>query len=464
MTTLAENRTIERPSERVTLERLASGAVGGAGWLEAVRSAAAERARELGMPERAHERWRTTNPSGILEPAYRLAGGEAADAEVPALPGPGLEVDASARLVFVDGAYAAGASDPSGLPEGVELTRLEELSDREAEAIRPVLDRDVAAARDGLEALSAGLAGCGFVIRVREGVTVEKPVLVSFIHTAGGGEPVLVSPRIVVVAKRGAEISVVEDHVGGEGAASAEGLTLGTTTLDAAANATIRHVLIERTGPAWQSVVTLRTRQDRDSHVRSHRLLLGGRTVRNNVVATLEGEQADAELNGLFLPRDRQHHDNEMRVEHMSPHCTSRQYYRGMPSDRARGFFTGRIYVHSEAQKTDAIQSSDNLLLSDRAEVNTRPQLEIYADDVRCTHGATTGQLDEDAMFYLRSRGLSERTSRLMLLHAFAGDIIHRVHNEGVRSWMRLVVEGRLDAALDGRDSPATPASSGEQR
>jgi Fe-S cluster assembly protein SufD len=182
--------------------------------------------------------------------------------------------------------------------------------------------------------------------------------------------------------------------------------------------------------------------------VHSDRVLLGGSISRNNIHATIEGEHAESAFNGIFLPEDRQHMDSHIRVEHMAEDCHSRQHYRGLLADRGKGVFTGRIYVKDVAQKTDAIQHNSNLLLSRTAQMTTKPQLEIYADDVRCTHGATSGELDENSLFYLRARGVSEATARLLLLHAFAGENIDRIEHEDTRDAVRAIINDRLAEAL----------------
>jgi Fe-S cluster assembly protein SufD len=205
-------------------------------------------------------------------------------------------------------------------------------------------------------------------------------------------------------------------------------------------NSVVRHYRIERESAQAFHVSTLRVQQGRSSDVASHSLLLGGALVRNNVHPVLAGDGGDCLINGLFMGTGEQHLDNYMKVEHVGPHCNSRQFYNGILDGRSRGVFHGRIIVHKDAQKTNAKQTNRNLLLSNEAQIDTKPQLEIHADDVKCTHGATIGQIDDDAIFYLRSRGIAEASARIMLLSAFARESLGRVNNESIRKHLEGLV------------------------
>ncbi|MFW5683137.1 MAG: Fe-S cluster assembly protein SufD, partial [Phycisphaeraceae bacterium] len=396
----------------------------GPAWLGSVRDQAIAKANELGLPTRKQEEWRYTNPKRIVEAAYASP---VRDIEPDAAAVQPLDLDHAARLVFIDGAFAPDASELDRLPAGVTALPFDHAtpqpSDEDRETIEQLAGEGVAASRDGFEALGAGLASHGVLIRVAGGAALEHPVVLVF-RSEANATPTLTAPLVNIVLEPGAEARVIEDHQGDENAA---GLTLGRTNLRVDRDARLEHVVLEREPADRHHVSTLHLVQQGHSFARTHRVLLGGGIVRNNVLATIEGEHAESAFNGLFLPEHKQHHDNHVRVEHMAPHCHSRQYYRGLLADDARGVFTGRIYVKDIAQKTDAVQSNANLLLSPTAQVTAKPQLEIYADDVKCTHGATSGELDEEALFYLRTRGVEERTARLLLLHAFAGDNLNRI-------------------------------------
>jgi Fe-S cluster assembly protein SufD len=208
----------------------------------------------------------------------------------------------------------------------------------------------------------------------------------------------------------------------------------------------LSHYLVEREDTDAINISTLRMQQARNANVDSHSVLIGGALVRNNVHPVLAGEGADCLINGLFVANGRQHMDNYMKVEHAAPHCDSRQFYNGILDGHSRGVFHGRIIVHKDAQKTDAKQTNRNLLLSDDAQIDTKPQLEIYADDVKCTHGATIGQIAEEALFYMRSRGIYETEARRLLLFAFASECLDRMKPGPIRSWMERMIPEWLPA------------------
>jgi Fe-S cluster assembly protein SufD len=245
-------------------------------------------------------------------------------------------------------------------------------------------------------------------------------------------------PRNLIIAEEDSQASIVEDYISlGDGVFFSNVVT----ELIAGDNAVISHYLIEREGIRALNVSTLLTLQGRSSYVASHSVLVGGALVRNNVHPVLAGEGAECLINGLFIGKGRQHLDNYMLVEHASPHCSSRQFYNGILDDHAHGVFHGRIIVHKDAQKTDAKQTNRNLLLSDNAQIDTKPQLEIYADDVKCTHGATIGQVEEEALFYLRSRGIDEASARGLLLYAFASECLDRMSCAPVREYLQKQVQ-----------------------
>ncbi len=411
-------------------------------WLRDARAMAIERAAAIGLPAKTDEEWRYTDPKPLLEGQFSLPRPGAHEGDDPC---EHMEIEASARIVFIDGRLAPEHCRLSGLPSGVEVSLVGTGEEADVEErLAPIVAQGIGGARDGLEALGAGLITGGVFVRVDAGVTLEKPIVVVF--RAEDGSPVLSAPHITLIVGEGARASVIEDH---QGSAGATGLTLGRSEVRVAKGAHAEHAMLQREAPGRHHVSTLRLIQDAESHFHSDRILLGGAVTRNNIHATLQGESCEAVFNGLYTPEERQHHDSHIRVEHMAPGCNSRQYYRGILADRSRAVFTGRIYVKDVAQQTDAIQSNSNLLLSDAAQAVAKPQLEIYADDVRCTHGATSGQLDADAEFYLRARGVPERVAKLLLLQAFAGENIDRIENEALRSTVHALADDRLGAALE---------------
>jgi Fe-S cluster assembly protein SufD len=249
-------------------------------------------------------------------------------------------------------------------------------------------------------------------------------------------------PRNLIVAEHGSQLTVVEDHV--SSAAGTPVFSNAATELVAADDAVVSHYRIERESPEAFHVSTLRIQQGRNANVALHSLLIGGGLVRNNVHPVLAGEGGECLINGLFIGARSQHLDNYMLVEHASPHCGSRQFYNGILNEQAHGVFHGRIVVHKNAQKTDAKQTNRNLLLSDDAQIDTKPQLEIFADDVKCTHGATIGQIEDQALFYLRTRGIAEAAARQLLLLAFASECTGRMKEDAVRAFVQRLVENRV--------------------
>ena len=263
-----------------------------------------------------------------------------------------------------------------------------------------------------------------------------------YVNTAADG-PRMSHPRTLVVVEESAHATVVEDYVSQDGA-SAPAFTNAVVQYVVGANANARHYLVERENEQTSVISTLYVRQERDSDFASHSALLGGALVRNNVFPSLHGEGCMSVVNGMYVPRNTQLHDNRMRVRHSAAHCESRQYYRGILADRAKAMFSGRIIVDEGAQQTDAVQSNKNLLISPDAMVETKPQLEIYADDVKCTHGATIGQLDDEAIFYFEARGISRETARRLLTFAFVNEIFERMELEPVRARLQAIVADRL--------------------
>ena len=336
-------------------------------------------------------------------------------------------------------------SDLDALPKGMTITVFDRSTDpAPAEELRETVIGSIDRARDGFEALAGGLLTNGVIIHAAEGVGSERAVLI--VHRSTKDEtPVLDAPRVIVEAEGDGHVRIIEDVQGDQGA---EGLTLGRTDLRAAEGGRISHTTIQRAPDTRYFVSTVGVSQAARSRVHTDRVLLGSSITRNNIHATINGEHAETAFNGVFLPENTQQHDSHIRVEHLSPDCHSRQHYRGLLADRSRGVFTGRIYVKDIAQRTDAIQHNSNLLLSNRAQMTSKPQLEIYADDVRCTHGATSGELEENSLFYMRSRGVPDSTARLLLMHAFAGESIDRIEHQDTREAVRSIVDDRLADTL----------------
>jgi Fe-S cluster assembly protein SufD len=407
-------------------------------WLRKLREEAFARFCQVGFPTTHDEDWRFTNVSAIAAQGFRLAGNGVRSVSAELWnrwrPAGGFQ------LVFVNGRFSSALSKTGSLGAGVKVGSLREEIERNPGAMAAHFGRYLNIQRDPFSALNTAFAEDGAYVHIRQGTVAEAPIFLLFISTAEAA-PVMSHPRNLVVAEAESEAAIVEDYVSlGHGI----GFSNTVTELVAGDSAVVSHYMIEREHPESFNVSTLRIQQGRSANVASHSLLLGGALVRNNVHPVLAGEGGECLVNGLFIGNGRQHQDNYMLVEHASPHCGSRQFYNGILDGNAHGVFHGRIIVHKNAQKTDAKQTNRNLLLSDNAQIDTKPQLEIYADDVKCTHGATIGQIEENALFYLRSRGLDEVSARKLLLLAFANECLDRMKPEPIRAW----VEGLINQHL----------------
>jgi len=307
-------------------------------------------------------------------------------------------------------------------------------------ALEAHLGRYLDIQRDAFAALNTAFLNDGAYIHIRKGAVLEHPIHLLFVTTAPEA-PLMTHPRNLIVAEEQSQIAVVEDYVSLAGGVA---FSNTATELIAGESAVVSHYMLEREHTDAFNVSTLRIQQARSANVATHSILLGGGLVRNNVHPVLAGEGGECLINGLFIGTGTQHLDNYMLVEHAKPHCESRQFYNGILDQKAHGVFHGRIIVHKDAQKTDAKQTNRNLLLCDDAQIDTKPQLEIYADDVKCTHGATIGQIEENALFYLRSRGIDERSARKLLLLAFANECLDRMKEDAVRSYLQGLINEHL--------------------
>jgi Fe-S cluster assembly protein SufD len=372
-----------------------------------------------GFPTTRDEEWRFTNVAA-LEKARRVK------AERPSVPPLGVR-EAIARVaypecalaVFVDGFFMPELSLLAGLPEGVEVAGLAASASRER--IGAVLDP----AGKPFAILNALECEDGAVVRVPAGVVAEKPIQLLYLATATADGSLRTSyPRNLFEFGENSQATLMEHHVSvGDGAS----FVCGVTEIVADDRAVIEHYVLQRLNDASSLIAAQQIRVGRATSFSSHQFDLGGALARHDVGCVLAGEGADVILNGLYLVEGSRLADTHMRVEHAAPHCGSHELYKGVLDGKGRGVFNGRIFVHHGAQKTDAKQTNRNLLLSKDAMANTNPQLEIFADDVKCTHGSTVGQLDDEAVFYLRSRGIGELAAKSLLTYAFASDVIERV-------------------------------------
>ena len=402
-------------------------------WLLRRRADAIARFAELGWPTTRLEPWRHTSLSFLEQ--HELQAPESAPHPAATLAAVRSEFDDGGHwLVFVDGRFERTLSVLGGLPAGVVCAPLSEALSKHAEAVEAAFGTADEAASP--YALNLALCTDGAFVRLARGTALGAPLHLVFIGATGAADTHL---RNLIVAEANTEASIIEHHLGG-------GSTLGTTVtlVHTAQDARITHHKLQQQDAAAIHLAQIKAEQARGSYFASHSLSFGARLARNDIHTRFDGEGCETLLNGLYHVDGRRHVDHHTLIEHASPLGISREYYRGLVDDNARGVFSGRIIVAQDAQRTDAVQRCDNLLLSRMAEADARPELEIYADDVKCAHGATVGQMDEDALFYLRTRGIDEIRARQLLTYAFAAEVLDRIALASLRSSARATLLARL--------------------
>ncbi|HEX4264868.1 MAG TPA: Fe-S cluster assembly protein SufD [Verrucomicrobiae bacterium] len=412
-------------------------------WLFPLRKAGISSFAEQGFPTLKDEDWRFTNVAPIARLPFKPMIESARDKAVAEmLPGAVFAKLAGSRMVFVNGHYAAELSSIGALPGGVKVSNLAAALAHDSALVEKHLGRYAQAQGNAFAALNQAFFTDGAFIYVPGGVTIEEPIQLIFISSAKeAGETI--QPRNLIIADTNSKLTVVESYLS---IGNAPYFTNAVTELVAGDNARVEHVKFQDESADAYHIATIQGQFGRTSRVTVHSFAVGAKLSRNNIRANLAGEGLECILNGLYLTKDEQLADHHMVVEHAQPHCASHEYFNGILDDKSKGVFHGRILVQRIAQKTDAKQTNKNLLLSDDATADTKPQLEIYADDVKCTHGATIGQLNDESIFYLRSRGIDTVTARRMLIHAFAGEIIERIQCDGAREELDKLVWDRIEA------------------
>jgi Fe-S cluster assembly protein SufD len=406
-------------------------------WLRTLRKDAFARFEELGFPGPRNEDWRFTNVAPIAERAFETL----ADADTERVTtgkleqvGVSYEPGLGTRLVFVNGHFAERFSASEGAPQGTYTTALSGALAARANnplpaLIEPYLGRYASFEDHPFVALNTAFFQDGGLVFIPPGTVLERPVYLIF-ATGPRQKPLATHPRNLVVVGKGSQVTLVEMYLGlGDNIC----FTNAVTEIVAGEGSNVDHYKLQEESPQALHVAVTQVYQERASVFRTHYVGLGGALVRNEVRALLDAEGCECTVNGLYLAGGTQHMDNHTVIDHAKPHCASHELYKGILDGKAHGVFNGKIFVRQDAQKTDAKQTNQTLLLSEDAVINTKPQLEIFADDVKCTHGATVGQLAAEAVFYLRSRGLGLHEARSLLTYAFANDIIERIKVEPLR-------------------------------
>jgi Fe-S cluster assembly protein SufD len=416
---------IEAGGYVAAFERLASD--GAPGWVQSIRRAAFDRFAAMGFPTTKNEDWHYTSPAPIAEQEWTLLTAASGDVRGEHLKPFTYGAADWHTMVFVNGRFAPELSRLTGLQAGVHAGDLRSAWTGATEVVDGIAQ---VAGYDAhpFTALNTAFMNDGAVLRVGKDVVVDHPIHLVYVTDATAAKAML-HPRTLIRVGRNARATIIESYV---------------STSDAAEGAKLHHYRIQREGLRAFHVGKVETHQARDSHLFSFSFAYGGALSRANIYTTLDGEGSGATLNGLYVIGGEQHCDHQTLIVHAQPNCYSRELYKGILDDRSHGVFNGKVYVHPIAQKTDGKQTNNTLLLSDTAHVDTKPQLEIFADDVKCTHGATVGQIDRTALFYLKSRGIDAARATQLLTYAFAADVLETLEVEEVRVALEELVMRRF--------------------
>ena len=407
-------------------------------WLEAARKAALARFVELGFPTRRDEEWKYTNPAPIAKVAWQPA--PAATVAREALDALGLPLAEGPHLVFVNGRLARELSSLAALDPAATLASHAQMLASDPAAIEPHLVRTEPFDDRALAALARAFASDGAFVRIPRGHQATRPIWLVFLSVPAA-QPAASHVRFTVVAEESSRATIFEVHATIGGGAA---LTNALTEIRAGENAQVDHVKLQWEGDASIHLAQAAFSAERSARVSTTLVSLGAATSRHDVVARLDGPGAECAIDGLTVATEGQHVDCRTTIDHRQPHGSSRELVKTLLAGRSRGIFNGKVIVRKDAQKTDAQQKNENLLLGAGAEVDSKPQLEIEADDVKCSHGSTIGQLDEDAVFYLRSRGIGEAEAAALLTRGFAAQITERIANDAFRARVEALVLARL--------------------
>jgi Fe-S cluster assembly protein SufD len=410
-------------------------------WVFPLRKAGIARFAEQGFPTINDEDWRFTNVAPIAKLPFQPALMGSQDGVTrETVAGFTFGEMPAHRLVFVNGHYAADLSSAPP-PNGVVISSVGAALNTHPALLEKHLGRYGQYEDNAFAALNIAFFRDGGLVYVPSGKVIEKPIHLLYISTAKESG-ITSQPRNLIIAEKGSQATVVETYAS---TADAAYFTNAVTELFVGEGAVLEHCKFQDESASAFHIAAIHAKLARNANLISHSFATGARLSRNNIRTSLAGEGVECVLNGLYLTKGEQLVDHHMVVEHAQPHCNSHEYYNGILDGRSKGVFHGRILVRQIAQKTDAKQTNKNLLLSEDATVDTKPQLEIYADDVKCTHGATIGQLNEESIFYLRARGIGADTARQMLIHAFAGEIIERIRHRGAREELDKLIWERLE-------------------
>ncbi|MCA1564861.1 MAG: Fe-S cluster assembly protein SufD [Acidobacteria bacterium] len=416
-------------------------------WVLRLRETAMERFEHIGFPTTDVEDWKYTNTGAIAKGAFAPvaagAGEELSAGDVGAF----LAPEASSRLVFVNGIYRAEFSATENLPAGVVVADFAEAFAGEHESVlRSYLARPSDPETDGFNALNAAFLREGALVYLPKGAQATRPIQLLFL-SAPAAQAAAVFPRVLVVAERESAATIIESYASAAG--ESRSFTNAVVEVFVGENARVMHYKVQRESEAAFHIATTNAKLERSGVYDLTTITLGAQLSRHGIGVRLAHEGAECWVDGLYLVGTGQHADTHSLIDHSSPRCASHQLYKGILDGKSRAVFNGKVFVHRDAQQTDAQQSNKNLLLSNEARVDTKPQLEIYADDVKCAHGATVGQLEEEELFYLVSRGLHTDLARNLLTYGFAEELVEKIRIESIKQQLDEAILNRLHARLE---------------
>ena len=418
----------------------------GLAWLSGLRDKAIERFSSLDFPTPKVEEWKFTNLAPLTKTVFGPGPAQAGEDAGDAVQGFLMEETPCHLLVFVDGRYRPRLSALGDLPAGAELTTLAAALKARPDMLESHLGGGTPTDANPVVPLTPAVVADGDVPTLAPCVVVGRPVH-SLDMDSAPSAPVVTHPRTLILSGRGSAATVLESYVG---AGSQTYWTNAVTDVVMDEGAALKHYRLQAEGAKAFHIAATEVRLARDSRYESFVLAVGGRLARNEIAAALNGTNIDCRLSGAYLARDRQHIDNTTLIDHAQPECRSRQVYKGVLDGKAHAVFQGKIVVRPQAQKTDAHQLNRNLLLSETARIDTKPELEIHADDVKCSHGASVGELDAEALFYMRARGSDARHARTLLIEAFVGETFEHISSPPVRAHLERMASSWLPSRHEG--------------
>ncbi|HSD64434.1 MAG TPA: Fe-S cluster assembly protein SufD [Ignavibacteriaceae bacterium] len=413
---------------------------GASGVIHELRKDAISNFSRLDFPTTRNEEWKYTSIAPLLKhtfiPASYKSGIELG--QIKKMLFEGLE---HTRLVFVNGFFSKGLSDLKDLPEGVIAGSIEDAIKNNSDIVTKHFSKYADYKEQIFTALSTAYTKDGAFIYIPDGKIIEKPIQILYLSSSGG-EKILNQPRNLFVAGKNCQVTIIENY-----SALDDGIyfTNTVTEIFSGENSTVYHIKLQNESKNAFHIARMEVDQERDSNFKSNMISFGAGLSRNDFNTRFNDRGGECELNGLFMIDGEQMFDVHTMIDHAAPYCNSHEHYKGLLDGKSHGVFNGKVMVRRDAQKTNAFQENNNIILSDSALINTKPQLEIFADDVKCSHGATIGQLEEDALFYLKTRGIGDKTARGMLIHAFASDVVNSIKVEAIRNYLEGILTNKFN-------------------